>query len=114
MEFIETFPYVIRYKQGNENVVTDALSQWYVHLNSLSAKLLDFEYIKSMYENDIDFSKIYNSCAKMAVDKFYRHEEYLFRENKLCIPNCSTRELLAKSKVLPHGLDIPLRVPSEP
>jgi hypothetical protein len=26
VEFIETFPYVIRYKQGKENVVADALS----------------------------------------------------------------------------------------
>ena len=26
VEFIETFPYVIKYKQGQENVVVDALS----------------------------------------------------------------------------------------
>ena len=27
LEYIETFPYVIRYKQGKENIVADALSQ---------------------------------------------------------------------------------------
>ena len=27
LEYIETFPYVIRYKQGKENIVTDALSR---------------------------------------------------------------------------------------
>ncbi|XP_057789811.1 uncharacterized protein LOC131006667, partial [Salvia miltiorrhiza] len=50
MEFIETFPYVIKYKQGKENVVADALSR--------------------------------------------RHDDYLFRKNKLCVPKCSLRELL--------------------
>ncbi|XP_057469634.1 uncharacterized protein LOC130758701 [Actinidia eriantha] len=56
MEFIETFPYVIRYKQGKENVVADAL--------------------------------------------FRRHDGFLFRENKLCVPNCSVRELLVRES---HG-----------
>jgi alpha-D-ribose 1-methylphosphonate 5-triphosphate synthase subunit PhnG len=27
LEYIETFPYVIRYKQGKENIVADALSR---------------------------------------------------------------------------------------
>ncbi|XP_052188792.1 uncharacterized protein LOC127799098 [Diospyros lotus] len=117
LEFIEPFPYVIKYKQGKENVVADALSR--------------------------------------------RVEGYLFKENKLCVPQCSIRELLvreahgrglmghfgekktldvlhehffwpkmkrdvkricdkcitcrkAKSKVLPHGLYKPLPVPNEP
>ncbi|XP_031376072.1 uncharacterized protein LOC116191936, partial [Punica granatum] len=117
VEFIETFPYVIRYKQGKENVVADALSR--------------------------------------------RHDDFLFRENKLCVPNCSLRELLvqeshggglmghfgvaktlailqehfywphmkrdvericgrcitcrqAKSRVQPNGLYTPLPIPSEP
>ncbi|XP_031387173.1 uncharacterized protein LOC116200464 [Punica granatum] len=62
VEFIQMFPYVIQYKQGNENVVADALSR--------------------------------SACEKGALGKFYKHDEFLFRENKLCIPNSSMRELL--------------------
>ena len=40
MEFVETFPYVIRYKQGKENIVADALSRRYVLISTLDAKLL--------------------------------------------------------------------------
>uniref|UniRef100_A0A2N9IZ08 Integrase catalytic domain-containing protein n=1 Tax=Fagus sylvatica TaxID=28930 RepID=A0A2N9IZ08_FAGSY len=129
LEYIETFPYVIRYKQGKENIVADALSS--------------------------------EACDKAAFGKFYKHDGYLFKERKLCVPSCSMRELLvreahggglmghfgvkktldilhehffwpkmkrdvnricgrcitcrkAKSKVLPHGLYTPLPVPSEP
>ena len=45
VEFIETFPYVIRYKLGKENVVVDALSRRYVLIFTLDAKLLGFEHI---------------------------------------------------------------------
>jgi hypothetical protein len=45
VEFIETFSYVIWYKQGKENVVTDALSPRYALLSTLDAKLLGFEHI---------------------------------------------------------------------
>ena len=62
MEYIETFPYVIQYKQGKENVVVDALSQRYVLLISLGPKMLGFEYVKDMYANDIDFADVYMAC----------------------------------------------------
>ncbi|KAJ8752693.1 hypothetical protein K2173_006495 [Erythroxylum novogranatense] len=65
--FIETFPYVIKYKRGKENVVADALSRRYVLLNSLSARLLGFEHIKELYASDKDFGDIYNSCGDVAV-----------------------------------------------
>ena len=42
VEFIETFPYVIKYKQGKENMVADALSRSYVFLSELETKLLGF------------------------------------------------------------------------
>ncbi|RVW25725.1 hypothetical protein CK203_113546 [Vitis vinifera] len=132
VEFIETFPYVIKYKQGKENIVTDALSR-----------------------------SVYGACEKTSFGKFYRLDGYLFRENRLCGPNSSMRELLvreayggglmghfgvrktldvlhehffwpkmkrdveracarciscrqAKSRVLPHGLYTPLPIPSAP
>ncbi|XP_022899376.1 uncharacterized protein LOC111412685 [Olea europaea var. sylvestris] len=34
--------------------------------------------------------------VKGAIDKFFKHEGYLFQENKLCVPNCSIRELLVR------------------
>jgi len=37
VEFIETFPYVIKYKQGKENIVADALSRRYVLCVPLSS-----------------------------------------------------------------------------
>jgi hypothetical protein len=56
IEFIETFPYVIKYKQGKENIVADALSLRYVLLNTISTRLLGFEYVKALYANDYDFA----------------------------------------------------------
>ena len=94
MEYIETFPYVIQYKQGKENVLVDALSRRYVLLTSLGVKMLGFKYVKDMYANDVDFADVYMACDKTAFEKFYRHDGYLFRGNKLCVPNCSMRELL--------------------
>ncbi|KAG7536993.1 Zinc knuckle CX2CX4HX4C [Arabidopsis suecica] len=100
VEFIETFPYVIKYKKGKDNVAADALSRRYVLLSSLDAKLLGFEHIKSLYANDSDFEKIYSSCEKFAFGKYYRHDGFLFYDNRLCIPNSSLRELFVREA---HG-----------
>jgi hypothetical protein len=35
VEFIETFPYVIKYKQGKENIVADALLCRYIFLRTM-------------------------------------------------------------------------------
>jgi len=96
IEYIETFPYVIRYKQGKENIVADALSRRYVLLTSLSTKMLGFQYVNDMYANDADFSDVYIACDKAAFGKFYKHDGYLLKESELCVSNCSMRELLVR------------------
>uniref|UniRef100_A0A2N9IK70 CCHC-type domain-containing protein n=1 Tax=Fagus sylvatica TaxID=28930 RepID=A0A2N9IK70_FAGSY len=100
LEYIETFPYVIYYKQDKENIVTDALSRRYVLLTSMNAKMLGFEYVKDMYADDADFSDVYKACDKTAFGKFYKHDGYLFKESKLCVSSCSMRELLVREA---HG-----------
>lgn len=46
-----------------------------------------------MYVNDVNFSNIYISCKKDAVDKFYRYDSYLFRKLN-CVLNYSMLEFL--------------------
>ncbi|KAH9780740.1 hypothetical protein KPL71_008197 [Citrus sinensis] len=41
---------------------------------------------KELYVDDYDFSVEYQACEKTAVGKYFRHDGYLFRENKLCLP----------------------------
>jgi len=72
VEFIESFPYVIRYKSGKENIVADALSKRYSLLSTLSSKLMGFEFWKEMYENDGDFGKLFFQCVNgITVNNFY-------------------------------------------
>jgi hypothetical protein len=75
VEFMETFPYKIKYKQSKENIVADALSHGYVLLNTVNTRLLSFEYMKELYVNDSDLAKIYNACEHSAFDKFSLMED---------------------------------------
>lgn len=47
-----------------------------------------------MYVGDFDFSIIYNTCEHYAFQEFYKHDGLLLKDDKLCVPNCSLRELL--------------------
>ena len=53
-----------------------------------------------MYANDDDFASVYGACEKIAFGKCYRLDGYFFRENRLCLPNSSMRELLVRET---HG-----------
>nr|AAM15062.1 putative retroelement integrase [Arabidopsis thaliana] len=100
VEFIETFAYVIKYKKGKDNVVADALSQRYTLLSTLNVKLMGFEQIKEVYETDHDFQEVYKACEKFASGRYFRQDKFLFYENRLCVPNCSLRDLFVREA---HG-----------
>ncbi|KAH9780700.1 hypothetical protein KPL71_008176 [Citrus sinensis] len=71
--------------------------EFVIHTDHESLKHLKgqgFEYIKELYVNDPDFANVFNACEKVTFGKFYRHDGLLFRENKLCVPHSSLRELL--------------------
>ncbi|XP_073056978.1 uncharacterized protein [Primulina eburnea] len=98
--FIGTFPYIIKYKQGKDNVVADTLSRRYVLISTLESKILGFEHMKELYLLDEDFKEIFETCMHGPHDKFYLHNGFLFREDRLCIPKSSIRELLVREA---HG-----------
>ena len=77
VEFIQTFQCMIKYKQGNENIVDDVLSWMHVLLSTLNVKLLGFEYV-----NDSDFANVVQACENLAFWKLYR----LDMQRKLLFP----------------------------
>jgi hypothetical protein len=92
VEFIETFPYIVKYKKGKDNMVADALSRRNVLLNQLEVKVLGLENLKEMYNDDLEFSEPYNHCKDgKGWEKYHIHDVFLFRANKLCVPNSSVR-----------------------
>ncbi|XP_048228292.1 uncharacterized protein LOC125369562 [Ricinus communis] len=100
MDFIETFPYMIKYKKGKENVVADVLSRRYALLNTFNSKLLGFGFINKLYLN-YDFGNVFNTCANgTAFNDFYVFDGYLYKKNRLCISSCSLHEILVKEA---HG-----------
>uniref|UniRef100_A0A151UF56 Transposon Ty3-I Gag-Pol polyprotein n=1 Tax=Cajanus cajan TaxID=3821 RepID=A0A151UF56_CAJCA len=94
VEFLEQFPYVIKHKKGKGNVVADALSRRHNLLSMLETKLFGLESLKDMYMHDVDFAENFAACEKFSENGYYRHNGFLFKANRLCVPKCSIRELL--------------------
>ncbi|KAA3473482.1 Transposon Ty3-I Gag-Pol polyprotein [Gossypium australe] len=94
IEYLESFSYDIKYKKGKENVVVDALSRRYTLLTALDSKLLGSYHMKELYVGDEDFGNIYAACENGSFKKLYRQDGFLFKENKLCVPQGSIQELL--------------------
>jgi hypothetical protein len=69
--------------------VDDALSRKYVLLSTLDVRFLRLEHIKELYKDDSDFATIYDAW-------YFRLDGYLFKENYLCVPLSSMRELLVR------------------
>ncbi|XP_074303011.1 uncharacterized protein LOC141637431 [Silene latifolia] len=81
---------------GSSNIVADALSRRHSLLIELDARILGFEHIKELYKSDPEFSKeIIDPTGLYTVQ-----DGYLFKGNRLCIPNGSIRELLVREA---HG-----------
>ena len=61
MKFLQVYNFTIKHKAGVQNVVVDALSRKYTLLSSMQVKVVGFEILKDLYENDDDLSKIWIS-----------------------------------------------------
>jgi len=162
VEFIESFPYIIKHKKGKDNVIADALSRRYTMLSQLDCRIFGLESIKEQYALDPDFNEVLLNCKEGRTwNKFVINDGFVFRANRICIPVGSVRLLLmqeahggglmghfgakktedvlathffwprmrrdverfvarcntcqkAKSRLNPHGLYMPLPIPSVP
>ena len=96
VEFLEQFPYVIKHKKGKRNIVVDALSRRHVLISTLETKIFELETLREMYLHDAEFSEMYTTCEKVSQNRYYRQNDYLFKEKRLYVPKCSIRDLLVR------------------
>jgi hypothetical protein len=96
IEFIKSFPYIIKHKKGKDNVIDDALSRRYTMLSQLNHKIFGLETIKVLYANDFDFKDAFENCREGRTwQKFMLREGLLYRANRSCVPVSSVRLLLS-------------------
>jgi hypothetical protein len=95
VEFIESFPYIIKHKNRKDNVITDAFSRRYTMLSQLDVKIFGLQTVKDQYVNDADFKDAFAHCLHgKPWGKLHIQDGFLFRANKLCIPASSVRLLM--------------------
>jgi hypothetical protein len=79
VEFIESFPYVIKHEKGKENVIVDALSRRYALLIQLDYKIFGLEKIKDQYVHDVDFKDVLLQCKDGKTwNKFNFNDGFVF------------------------------------
>ena len=100
VEFTEKFPYVIQHKKGKSNLVVDVISRRYALFSTHDTKFIGFEHIKELYEHDSYFSSKYSSCVHIAQNEYFRHNDYLLKGKRLCMPKGFVRELLVKERCM--------------
>jgi hypothetical protein len=101
VEFIESFPYSIKHKNGKDNIIVDALSRRYTMLSQLEFKIFGLRTVKEQYADDSDFKDIVMHCkGGKPWGKFHVNDGFLFHTNKLYIPASSVRLLLLQEA---HG-----------
>ncbi|KAK1603376.1 hypothetical protein QYE76_008280, partial [Lolium multiflorum] len=101
VEFIESFPYIIKHKKGKDNVVADALSR-----KNMLLTQLDESHAGGLMGH---FGR--EKTLLMLADHFYwpKMRRDVDRYVKRCI-TCNK----SKSKMRPHGLYTPLPAPTTP
>ena len=100
VEFLQSFHFSSRYKDGKSNMVADALSRRYTLLATLDIRLLGCETLKGYYAKDGDFGELFGKCANGAQGEFLVRDGFLFKGNRLCVPKHAIRELLIREA---HG-----------
>jgi hypothetical protein len=100
VEFIETFPYIIKHKKGKENVIVDALSRRYTILSQLDHNFFGLECIKELSAMDVDFKDACENCREGRTwNKYVLQDGLLYHANKLCVPASSIRLFFCRKRM---------------
>jgi hypothetical protein len=74
---MENFTFVINHISGSANKVVDALSTRCLIMQEFQVKTLEFEDLKGMYREDLDFKESYEACENPLLRDISQWMEYL-------------------------------------
>ena len=92
---------MLEHRYGKSNKVVDALSQRTMMLNTMFIELVSLNYVKTLYEEDADFSEAWKALKSLGV--WIAHHIWIiiskrsfFLNQQLCISRSSIRMDLIK------------------
>ncbi|XP_026384535.1 uncharacterized protein LOC113280099 [Papaver somniferum] len=88
LDTINKYNFSVKHKSGKLNQVAYALSRRRHLLTTIRNENSAFDYVKNIYPEDEDFSKLWNQCSSQnhRVDDFLIQGGFFFKGNRLCIP----------------------------
>ena len=86
----------MKHKSGVTNRVADALSRRSHLLAATRIKVTGFEILPELLVEDPYFAKIIEKVKGEGSDEFVLVDGFLFKGNRLCIPDCSWRMKIVK------------------
>ncbi|GKB01683.1 reverse transcriptase domain-containing protein [Tanacetum coccineum] len=92
VEFLQAYSFVIRHKAGTSNTVVDALSRRHVLTTTMKVQVCGFDTFQELYQDDPDFRNIWNQCHNEPFQDFSKHDGYLFKGARLCVPLSSLQD----------------------
>ena len=89
--YLQQFTFVIKHTSGASNRVADALSLRHSLLSILHVSVPGFSSLADLYPTDPFFGLIWTALSTGSTSPYALHDGFLFRDNRLCIPDCSLR-----------------------
>ena len=84
---------MIRYKSRVDNKISNALSRRVSLLISLQSEIIEFEFLKELYEEDEDFAEIWEKCSSRHPTRdFNILDVFLLKGSRLSVPKTFLRE----------------------
>jgi hypothetical protein len=93
---LQAYSFLIKHKASKLNQVADALSRRHFLLNVMQVQVLGFDVVKVLYKDDLDFGYAWKECSHGPNNHFLLQDGFLFKNNHLCISQCSLREAIIK------------------
>uniref|UniRef100_A0A2N9IAJ9 Integrase catalytic domain-containing protein n=1 Tax=Fagus sylvatica TaxID=28930 RepID=A0A2N9IAJ9_FAGSY len=103
VSYLQQFNFSIRHKSGSLNKVADGLSRRQSLLVMMRTNVSGFEEFKESYKEDGKQWLVVQALQqgnRVGFPNYWLEDGYLFKEGKLCVPNCSLRQQL----VLEHHI----------